>query len=290
MPMTKNAESALKSLARRGDSFAKVILNQGQQKDNQLVASLAKRGDLVAQCQESGDGASIRARAIVGNLSVMGDIVAAGIMAGTLSVSLAASPASPFVYGSGSVVFTATATAPEGKTLQYRFLVDGTERQAWGTGNTYTVSPTGNDAALFPGRHTVVVEISSDETPVTAEGRTFLSFVSTVPGASAVSLSAINPATQDTFASPQPVGTVIPFAATATIPHGAGSSSFEGDSGWAWFQFSVDGVVVQPWSRSSKYDLPASTPAGSYDVKVDVTTADVPTVSQANDTVTFVLE
>lgn len=290
MSMTKNAEAALKSLARRGDSFAKVILNQGQQKDNQLVASLAKRGDLVAQCQESGDGASIRARAIVGNLSVMGDLIAIGIMAGTLDVSLAANQTSPFIYGSASVVFTATATAPEGKTLKYRFLVDGIERQAWGTGNTFTAAPPTGDVSLLPGTHNVVVEISTDTTPVTAEGRAHLTFVTIPDAADSVSLSAIDPQTQDTLASPQTAGTPILFRASGSFPHGAGFVAFEGGSDLGWFQFSVDGVVVQPWSRNSEYTLPASTAAGSYDVKVDVTTAAVPTVSQANDTVTFVLE
>lgn len=281
MAMLKNAENMLKSLARRGDSFARVILNQGKAVDNNLVSSLSKRGDVVAQYQELGPAAvSVRAKAIVGNLAKMGDIIADGVTQGTLDVALACSEENPFAWCSANLVFTATATPPEGKTLSYRFLVDGVVKQTWGSGSTFTVTAAGGQADFAIGNHTVVVEISSDTTPVTPEGRASVTVESVADAADAVVLTA-DPA------SPSANGSAVTFSAAATFTKGAGSSAFTATVGM--YRFSVDAVVVQDWSHNDTFILPASTAAGSYDVKVDVSTAAAPNTAEATDTVTYTL-
>ena len=49
--------------------------------------------------------------------------------------------------------------------------------------------------------------------------------------------------------------------------------------GGYYYQFSLDGVVVQPYGTGRIYTLPASTPNGSHTVRVDVTTS-VPNADQ----------
>lgn len=281
MAMLKNAENMLKSLARRGDSFARVLLNQGKASDNNLVSSLSKRGDLVAQCQELGPAASIRAKAVVGNLSKMGDMIAVGVIEGTGDVSLACDQDSPFAWCSANAVFTATATVPAGATMQYRFLIDGVERQAWGTGNSLTVTAAGGQANLAPGSHVVTVETSTDSSPVTPEGHAHLTLVVVPDVADAVVLDAAP-------ASPQTAGAPIHFTAAGTFTKGAGSAPFTASIGK--YRFSVGATVVQDWSAVDFYVLPETTAAGTYNVKVDVTTAAVPGAAQATDTVAYVLE
>ena len=165
------------------------------------------------------------------------------------------------------VLFTAAATggAP-GAVYSYRFQVDGGTFSAWNTVPTFTTP-----ADALGGTHTVLVQATTTPSPAPAVvGEVFASTTYDVvyPAATGASFSLIAPA------SAMPIGTTVNFT-------GAGSSTIVLPASAYKYQFSLNNVVVQPWSASATYAMVGNNVEGFHDIKVDVTTEAVPATVQA---------
>ncbi len=172
-------------------------------------------------------------------------------------------PASPGTYGTPAT-FTAVATGGAvGATYSYRFTLDGGAPSAWNTTNTFVLPGT-----TLGGSHTVTVDATTEPVPTTVQTTTSTTYVIDYPAATGVVFSAIAPT------SAQPIGTTVNFTA-------AGSSSIVLPASAYKYQFSLNNVVVQPWSSSATYAMIGNNVEGAQDIKVDVTTEAVPATVQA---------
>ena len=165
-------------------------------------------------------------------------------------VTLESNLASPQSAGT-PVVFTA---AGQGSTnYQYRFwLYDG---QTWTIARDFSTEATWTlPGTAATGNYTVGVWVRTDSS-TTMQAQAFKDFqlLSTTPPATGATLAA-------NLASPQPAGTPVVFTAAG-----------QGSSGYQYRFWLFDGVtwaVVQDFSPTAIWTLPASTPAGTYIVGV----------------------
>ena len=194
------------------------------------------------------------------------------------ALALASVPTtSPQFFGT-AVAFTATPTGgAAAKQYQYSRSSDGgltwTVVRAWNgtaTGNLWTMP-----ATTRVGDYLVKVDVRTKAT--TIDQTATMAFKIENRAATGVTLTS-----SPTGASVAPP---VKFLATgscfldppANTQRCPGLSSATG--GGYYYQFSLDGVVVQPYGTGRIYTLPASTPNGSHTVRVDVTTS-VPNADQ----------
>lgn len=116
MALSARATLIATNLARRGDSFARQVINKATLRDNILIRSLARRGDLLAQRHIYGStSSSISARALVSRLARFGDQIAQGLK--ELTTDLVAQTISGFTpsesatFGDAPVTLSATASS-----------------------------------------------------------------------------------------------------------------------------------------------------------------------------------
>ena len=81
MAMTARATAILKSLAERGDSFARHVLSIANKRDVSLLSTLAKRGDVLALKHRDGVNADVMVKAQVNSWAAAGDYVSTGLNA-----------------------------------------------------------------------------------------------------------------------------------------------------------------------------------------------------------------
>jgi hypothetical protein len=79
MALSERATVLIAHLSKAGDIFARHIKSKALPRDAQLLASLARRGDLMAQRHIKGTSASLDAKALVNRLALQGDIVSQGL-------------------------------------------------------------------------------------------------------------------------------------------------------------------------------------------------------------------
>jgi len=172
-------------------------------------------------------------------------------------VSVVPSLPSPQVPGT-DVTFTAIGAGSSG--YQFRFwLNDGTGWvivQGYSTTATWTLP--GTAAA---GTYLVSAEVRTTPSVTRDAASSIYSFVLGHPAATGVTVSA-DAATP----SPQFTGTPVTFTAQGTGSTGTYSYQFWLNDGLGW-------SIVQPWSTTSTWTLPASSPPGSYTVSVEVRTS-----------------
>ncbi len=153
----------------------------------------------------------------------------------------------------GKVKFTATGIGSTG--YQYQFSVDSVVVQAYSATNTYS------DAYLADGLHQIKVDVRTNTASVVPDASAVLSYTFAVPP---------NPTglvVTTSVPSPQITGNAVTFNAAG-----------QGSGGYLYaFHLSNDGgttfSLVQPFSPTASWTLPASTPAGSYIVAVEVKTS-----------------
>ena len=169
-------------------------------------------------------------------------------------VTISASPTSPQLYGT-VVTFTAVGqpgTLPP-SAFNYRFKLGGAVVQNWSKSATYVLPST------FVGTATVMVEVNTENVPVTVVKDATTSFTITTLPATGVTLSG----------SPvSPVRTVTPVLFTAQGIGGAGLYQYR-------FDTSVNGAaytVRQAYSTTNTWTLPAGTAPGTTVVRVLVRT------------------
>jgi FtsP/CotA-like multicopper oxidase with cupredoxin domain len=187
-------------------------------------------------------------------------IVNAAIVPAT-GVTLTAGAPSPHVAGTG-VIFTATGQGGSGG-YRYRFWesADGgvtfTVVQDWSATATWTLP-----ATTAVGTYLVIADVTTDPVSTIRDAYTWMSY--------AVVSTALAPATGVTLTpslpSPQKTGTAVIFTAAG-----------QGSSGYLYrFWLSADGgvtfTVVQDWSATATWTLPATTAVGTYQVIADVKT------------------
>ena len=185
--------------------------------------------------------------------------VTTGTVTPASGVVLDASPATSATVGT-DVLFTATASGATG--YQYQFLVNGAMVQDYSVSNTFDMlganSPVGSYTVQVNVRTSTASAIVSASVPytITAAGATGVQLLPNLP-------------------SPQNSNKIIVFTAT-----GIGSTGY-------YYQFSVDGTVLQAYSTTAKFTLPASImgSTGLHAVKVDVVTALPPKVTPDASTV-----
>ena len=201
------------------------------------------------------------------------------------TVALASVPAtSPQFFGT-AVAFTATPTGgAAAKQYQYSTSSDG--GLTWTVVRTWNGTATGNlwtmPATTPTGSYLVKVEVRTNATTIDATAS--VPFKIENRAATGVTLTS-SPAGVPT---PSPATTLAPpvkFLATGKCFLDAPASTqpcpdlSSATGGGYYYQFSVDGVVVQPYGTGRIYTLPVSTPDGSHTVRVDVTTS-VPAADQ----------
>jgi len=173
-------------------------------------------------------------------------------------VTLTASPANTAPFGT-AVAFTATASGATG--FQYQFLVNGAIVQDYSGVAGFTM-PIGQPV----GSYTVQVNVrtSTASAIVTATAP----YTITPTAATGVQLLPNLP-------SPQASGIPV-FTAT-----GIGSTNYQ-------YQFSIDNVVVQPYSATVTFK-PAFLSAGAHQIKVDVRTNTASLVPDASTTLSYTI-
>ncbi len=179
-------------------------------------------------------------------------------------VTLTPSLTSPQPAGT---VVTFTAAGQGSSNYQYQFwLKDSTGwtvTQSYGAASAWTLP-----AATPPGDYQVAVWVRTTSA-VSMDAWTFVNYTVVAPPATGVTLT-------PSLASPQPAGTAVTFTAA-----GQGSSGYQYEF---WLKDSTGWTVTQAYGGGSTWTLPASTPAGAYQVAVWVRTS--PLVGM--DTWTFV--
>ncbi|NVN92035.1 MAG: DUF3466 family protein [Desulfuromonadales bacterium] len=189
-------------------------------------------------------------------------------------LSINANKPNPHVVGT-DVTFTAQVTG--GGSYQYRFrLFDGS---TWSEVSPYS------DAAAWtmpadtaPGFYTVSVEARAAGSTVTRDAITTLNYrINATDAAAAATGVSIN----TSLPSPQPAGTAVTFTA-----HGLGSSAYE-------YRFYLmkygEWKMVQDYSATDSFTLPANSPRGAYAVRVDARGAGSAADSEATITQNYLI-
>ena len=193
------------------------------------------------------------------------------------TLALASVPAtSPQLFGT-AVAFTATPTGgAAAKQYQYSLSSDAgltwTVVQAWNgtaTGNLWTLP-----ATTPVGDYLVKADVRTNATTIDATAQLPMKIQN--PAASGVTLTSKPTGIPDstgyiTLAPP------VSFLATGSCTVCGSLSTATG--GGYYYQFSLDGVVVQPYGTNRVYTMPITTPNGNHTVRVDVTTS-VPNADQ----------
>jgi FtsP/CotA-like multicopper oxidase with cupredoxin domain len=175
-------------------------------------------------------------------------------------VTLTASPGSPAVAGT-AVTFTASGQGSTGYRYRFWLSADGgaswVVAQDWSAGATWTLPST-----TPVGTYLVVADVTTDPTGATRDAWTWMSYAVTATAlapATGVVLTASQP-------SPQIAGTAVVFSAA-----GQGSTSYQYRF-WLSADAGVTFSLVQDWSGTATWTLPATTAAGTYQVVADVKT------------------
>ena len=194
------------------------------------------------------------------------------------ALGLASVPAtSPQLFGT-AVAFTATPTGgAAAKQYQYSLSSDAgltwTVVQAWNgtaTGNLWTMP-----ATTPVGDYLVKVDVRTNATTIDQTAQLPMKIQN--PTASGVTLTSKPTGTPDPTTGYITLAPPVSFLATGSCTVCGSLSTATG--GGYYYQFSLDGVVVQPYGTSRVYTMPITTPNGNHTVRVDVTTS-VPNADQ----------
>ena len=178
------------------------------------------------------------------------------------SVAWAVGSPSPASASAGTAVtFTAVGSnvpALPPIAYKYQYKIGGVVVQAWSTNPSYVMPNT-----TPPGAKEVLVEVSTQNVPVTVEATAQTTYtLGAWPAATGVTLTSSLP-------SPQPTAPQIVYTAV-------GSSSIVLPPSAFWYQFRVQDAngwrIVRPWGGSPTWTLLAGSTAGYYNVVVQVRT------------------
>jgi len=180
---------------------------------------------------------------------------------------LVASPESPQVAGT-PVVWSASATDPDGDALEYQFLLDGNVVKDWSGDNTWRWSTTDADV----GSHSVTVVVRDGKNEPVSASSQYVIEARVVPNDPPVIESLV--ASPE---SPQVAGTPVVWSASATDPDG---DALE-------YQFLLDGNVVKDWSGDNTWRWSTTdADVGSHSVTAGVRDNRHATNGTADNTVT----
>ena len=178
-------------------------------------------------------------------------------------VSLTADPASPQPAGT-AIAWTATATDPEGDTISYQFLVNGSDRTGWTEKESWTWTPSDSEA----GTSQVEVRIRDGQHagPDGYDDSKSSMYTVTAPPAALPQIPAVQTNEKPILVSltaepesPQAAGTAITWTATA--------NDTEGDT--ILYQFLVNGSDRTGWTEKGAWTwTPADSEAGTSEVEV----------------------